>query len=1145
MKITAALGRNNRPLPLSKVNLITPTCQRSVTSRLACSVGVAHLNAIVANNYMHLRDGVMLDKEYESRLSDVINAFDRVASRIPSTIARSINANRTFYSRLRTKSGLYGVPSDVISRLLLTHGSPFDQFTYHMIGALVSNHVHFLISNLATDSYAKSFSALVGDLDNRVMDYLKLASYDGGAADTKRDRYAVIASSHISTVRGIIMSVLEDYIAGVAGTEDKVISSTQSQGLSGDDPALIADAIKVMKVQLFAYFAICASHMDKYAHRVQESMALTFLQGMPQEATAFYSGNDDEKVDLFNLGLFYTEEEAEDITPISNHSIGGKPLYEYTLPADQYKSAGYTSFMAIVMKESQLNEKEVNKMFDSMGISQKDMASVIQQLFDVSSRLVRGSTISEVLATGIHDHVNRLQASLNSYLNLMTTLLGATQDAARLAVKEFLGSPDWKDSLAGLIYNHAVLGVGAKPLDLADKFNALTLSKDGVVGNIKAGHFDITVVRDPISLSASNGASNSRINVTSFGNPFEDAYFRYGSGGNLDGLDLDGKAGNSETKESILLGETQRSTNALFGLIDLIGASVNATTAFLAKGDLKAYDNQTVEFANTLLPTNIINFLSDGSKLRNVSKQSGLTLASDYSISRDAKDAVIDQLGIIDAAIVAAFNIVGNTVLCAAGARVAPAVDILKGIDDIRKQRAEILNTSNLYLPANDESDLAFTDCFSTVSKVVEDVFGLVVDNDLPSAEGAVQASITVPIGVDVSAKDMIRIFGDILGTFDAHKRLKDGKRKLLSYADRFNIQKRGKDANLKLGASGFSALWNEFKSNDFSSFGQETTATSFSNILSSSILLSKFKNGSASSFVTRSPEEARITGILPLSHLKEKSPKELVNLGVSTDLRIASNMFKFLDASIVSASSDIPKSVGKLLALATSGRDVQRFTVTGGSITDLATMDSVINGTSAFAVVEAFDTIVRPASISIANFKFLDYKTFFGSTSEDLLYNVLDHLGINPTAQLSFAEAQVLLTYNIARQHDYQYPITNKMMASELVFGEVYTYLDLLTIEPTMVKKNDNKLVAHNSCSLFVWSDDLEKQEPTIDLFDIGTKKSVVVADADVIDMSLMDGSVQLAIESSVDLPFGQRLPNGLAENMLLALTDKVEHIF
>lgn len=259
----------------------------------------------------------------------------------------------------------------------------------------------------------------------------------------------------------------------------------------------------------------------------------------------------------------------------------------------------------------------------------------------------------------------------------------------------------------------------------------------------------------------------------------------------------------------------------------------------------------------------------------------------------------------------------------------------------------------------------------------------------------------------------------------------------------------------------------------------------------------------------------------------------------------MVSNMFKFVDASATAGISDKQAAVGRLLSLVTIGNDIQRYSITGMAVNNLIAVDNILNGSSAFASVSPLDNIVRIGSISATNFAHIDLKTFYGSSGDDLLYNILDAIGIYPFGKLSYASAQVLLTYNAIRADDYKYPFVNRISASDIKPGEEYTYMDLLDVSIDHIRKEESIVTSHYSCSVFIWMDSRTRDEASIEVFDVGEKKPLVIADSETVDLSQTDNNVELCIEATVDLPFGQRVSSGLSEQMLLGMANKIEKLF
>lgn len=1140
MRFLAALGRSSRPLSLSNIRLVTPSSQRALTTRVGCSIGVTYLNAAINNNYTSINSAVILDKAFDAKLSDIVTAFDTIASRIPATMAKAVNANKVYFKGIHTKSGMYGIPADVISRLLITYGTEADRLSYFLTGALAALSAHSVLTDAISNGMTDALDGILEKLSSTTDTFFNFATDNGAFQDDLTKRLDVQVGAHMENIRGVILSVLEDFMAGIA-VEASSNSTYGDAGLSNlAQEQLLSEALKACDTQLWYYYALMASQARLSANSVKNDNREALTSRLPLDAAYIITGEDSDAVVLFNHGSASNITDDNSAHPISDFDPNG-PLSEVTLKKQEYSSQGFSAVSAFVesaVARSENSKEDQKKILESIGMTSAQMSKVIAQLFDVASNLSRGNAVSSIVNKGLKATVTSNQVVVQHYITLLTAMLGATEDGARLLVGDFLKSAAWNESLASVFYKHASVGTSLKSMDLSDKFNALTLSKDGLVSAFKAGKVEINVAKDALSLSANSDSSNSRISIMQFGNPFDDAFFRYNTTGASDKQ-------NNEREESIIFTTSSASSNALFALVDVVNSAVGGVTQFISRGDINQLDSDTIAIANELLGPAIVNYLSDATKMRAVGRNSSLVLGNDYTISADARKSVLDLLGVIDASIAAALEVTGSCVVKGCVTRISPAIDILKGLQDINKQRAEIMNATSYYLPGDDEVDATLTDTMNKLHSVLQDVFGITVDQSLPVGQKDTSIAITVPAGVDVSTKDMLRIYSDLLGSFESKKKFSDAKRKLLGAYDRFALQKKNDKANIKMGNSTYALLWDKIKGNDYDVYSSAPIETNFANIVSSSMLLDKLKNGSTSSLTSRGPEELRMTGVMPLSYIKDKSPRQLMSLGLDSDMRMVSNMFKFVDANATQGISDKQQAVGKLLSLVTIGNDIQRYSVTGASVPSLIAVDNILNGADIFSAISPFDNIVRVGSISSSNFSFIDLKTFYGSSGDDLLYNILDAIGIYPYAKLSYSSAQVLLIYNAIRSRDYKYPLMNRIQAKQLEPGREYTYMDLLDVNVDQIRKDDGVITSHYSCNAFMWTDDRMRDVASIDIFDVGEKKPLVIADSETVDLSQVDSNVELCVEAIVDLPFGQKITHGLSEQMLLGMANKIEKIF
>lgn len=1132
MRIKAAIGRNTRSLSLNNIAMITPSSQHSTSMRLATSIGVTYLNGIVNNNYANVASSVSLDNKFNNRLSDLMTSFDTIASRLPSTIARAVNSNKVYFSTLSSKSGVYGVPSEVISKLTLAYGAAEDRFSYYITGAIAAVASRIAIDGV-DDISGFSVKAIMDSIQNAI-NVIDVSGLSGQESSNIEKRIRVMLTSHISSIRGIITSVLEDYVAGSVVSAD----SNDLDGVPTTNLAL-SDALATIESQVWLYFALMVKKARFEAKKIKPQTVVDILASLPAGSITLVQGSDDEVSYVYNLssvesGFMYDENDLTNA--VLKHDYDPEDI-ENEIKTKDYKSQGFASVAEYISSVSSANnEDNANKIFESMGIKRESMNKTISQLYDIADILSSSNDVKSIIHEGLLDMVSATNSAINDYLDMLTSLLGADENGSRLVLNTFLKSATWLDSLGSVFYKHATLGINHKASDLATKFNALTMSKDGVAGDFKVGGIDLSVSKDALMHSNATNGSSSRVYIKEFQNPFDARYFNGSFNGSSD------KA--NEGIKPIISTSPDASSNYLFNIIDVICKSISGTANFLNRGDLSQFDESTREIANELVKYEIINYLSDGMRMKSVARNASLTLGADYTISTDSRKAIIDRLGIIDASLCASIEVINTAIMKANAVRISSGLDVLKGFLDINSQREKIQGMTAYYIPGDEKIDTTLLDLITRLNTITTDVFGVSISTDIPTGSKEFALSITVPAGCDVSANDMIRTYSDLFGSYESDKKIKDSKRKLLSTYDRFSIIKKDKDANIKMGSSAFATLWGKAEKGLNSSLSFETSQNSFASIVASSILLGKLKNGSVSSYVTRGPEEARMTGILPLSFIKDKTPRKLLEAGIDVDLRLVSNMFKFVNYNMSNGVSDKERAVGNILSLVTVGSDIQRFKASGYDLSALTAVDNVLNGSEAFSVVQPLDSIVRLGSISSVNFNKIDLRTYYGSSGDDLLFNILDDLGIYPQAELSYSAAQVLLIYNQSRVSDYKYPFINRIDSSFLKPGEKYTYTDLLDVRTDAIRSEDGKLTNHFSCSIFIWTSDYLDDSSQMEILDIGEKKPVVIADMNIIDLSQIDNNVELCLESSVDLPFGQRIVPGVGEQMLLSLANRLETI-
>lgn len=1113
MKILAALGRSSRPLNLKNVRMIIPSSQQSLSTRMATSVGVEYLNAIINNNNVKLASEASLDKKFDSRLSQLLTSFDLVASRLPLTLAKGANATRSYYTKMKNSVGMHGIPVDVISRLTLIYGGDADRFLYYAIGATSSTRAYDALQQGQLDFLSNDgLDAIINTVEVANSNFSPAIDFNG-KSDFVRSKIITVGAAHVSNLKNIVLSVLEDY---AAGQDELMEAADQPDSIRGK-------LVNAILKEFVEYYKLMASKALEFSKSANSIGNLDVFASVDDDVTLFASFSEKEAVAYFNdKAKGPNGEEAFSV-------IDNLDIKRGSSEDGEYSSYGYKVISSFIDTISVKDfTKQTSRDLADVGIDPKAITLAVNQLYSIASRLSGASSIKTVMDDGVITAVQKLSAAIDRYQTLVTSLLGGTEDGARISVSEFMQSAEWNDSLGSIFYKFAVVGVNQKTTTVADKFNALSLSKDGYVGDFKAGDVKITVSKDELPLSGSLNGSNARVAISKMPNPLE---LR------------DSKS--NETSSNIIPMDHAAGLDPLQWITKDISDHIGGLSEFILRGSLKHLSGNTVAVADDLLRIELVNALSDSTKMRNIARNGTLSLARDFTISADARKAVLDTVGIIDAALCASIDTIGSVIMKASLLNLSPSLDFLKGLLDINSQRGDIAKLTSYYIPGSEEDDLAFSDFYKKIDSIIQSIYGVSLSHSLPSIQSDTSIFVTVPSGVDMSANDLLGAYNDVAGMFDGKKKFADARRRIMGMYDRYSILKKGENASLKMGASAFAVRWDNVVRTDSANVIIESSNTSFANIVSSSILMDKLKNGSVSSLVTRGPEQARMTGILPLSYLRNRSSRKLIDLGLDSDLMLTANMFKFVDANLIHGMTNKEKAVGKLLSLVTAGKDIQRYRATGPVVLEMAELDAVLNSTGVFSMIEPFNDIVRLPSINSSNFANIDLRTFYGSSGDDLLYNILDSIGIYPYSSLNYGAAQVLLTYNAIRQDDYKYPFRNRLSLDKLEYGQEYTFTDLLDVNQDMLRSEGGKITGHFSCSVFIWSDLNKQANSGVDVIDVAEKRPLVVADSDVLDLTEVEGNIELCMEAEVDLSFGYRLSSGLSEQMLLGMAAKIESLF
>lgn len=1137
--VDVALRVGAKPIAAENIVVIRPTTERSNLNKAVLDIASAMFQGIENNLYASISSNSHIDKTFDHTLTNLAGSFDSILGRIPMSIASKRNVALSFFNGIasnRVQSSV-PMPTDLFMKLSWKGRNSAEVAEYYVVGIVAAleglafcadminkssagGSVKDLYASLSKYSDGYFFSEVLAGID-------KAVNFSADRADATGMFSSIYSYDHARTVCTMVASVIELHV-----NSNDAAKSTYSS-LSSDILTAVVSYAKTLLERLAA--------IDK------TDQVVAFL----------------ETVSYINLLVQEKEGGEKTIVEFDSMVVGllNGSLYPYSIDSYDYRNDN----TVIKVLEGDLNfqyeDEQMSKMIDEikgktgdssffdgikdLKIQDSKVTAFIAHLVDLYASLQRTSPMDVQKSFSLSKHVTNMNALVNSYGALLTSLLGADENTAKSAMADFLTSNSWLNSYASTLYGLAVSGYSTRASDVATMLNLYTIGKDGVSASLKARHLNITIHKDPITFVSNKQLANAVVDYK-----IDDSF-------GLDSLQSqdisNGKQnankGENGLAEQIISTLAGKGTDVLSLHVDEIISTYNGVVDFIKTGSLNSISARIDRIASEILPYLLVNTACDPYVLQSVGRNAGLIVGSSYTISADAKKAVLDRLGIVDAAISSHAGVINKAIIMAAKVVMSYHMDAIKSMHSVLVNKNLVQSKTGFVMNVTDADSMEFERLCVKLEDMCAELLG-----ERLSARGTTWAessdttdSIDIEGigGVDNSAYDIIRNFNASFDRFDTDVLLKTNSRKLLFSSEKFKAVKIAKDTSIRIGGKVYAVVWNDAaRSHDMMS-NVESVQYNFSDIMSTGILANYLSNDSVANLMHRGPSAARMTAELKLSDMNDRSWSDIDQDGVTKGRKTVHDFLRTLTKikADVSSKSEAVQA-GEIVSSLASMTKLTKFSVSGIEVGGKNDAVTLYNNLKNNPVIIGLDMIVKPDLISVSTFKAVELTTVVAPSSKDLLFSILSKLGINPYQTLSRIDILVLDTYLSVREMEPDFPVKrSKFLLNLLSYGDKSGLDDNHRLSDLMEVKSDSTgSIGSGSLSLYtayfyLWNDSELDTVADVMLIDRGRNIASVAHDSNLMNIDTSGSDIRACLEISTKVNFGERVDPKEATNYLIRL--------
>lgn len=1088
MKTFAVLNTGISSHAVHDLQSVTVDKQGSLYSKSLVKIATALHGASLRQNYANVIYGSHLDAATRNRLVDVSSRIDAVLGSLPASIAMN-TASRFYKSWSMNDAAKRMSNPSALARAIILRMDGKEGIVVDIIVRTVAN---------------EGLIASLSQLNTMLKDKAINITWDDGIQK---------AYQSIDEQEALLLQAAED--VGVKtfirawNVRTKGLVGTIIKQMELDGVAKVSKLITNLCSMLVItnIFPKNVRHLVKLADRTVIMSRLGTMMDLSEvESKLEMLSNNTRVVEKDDLmaALVSDGDEFSHSWAIQNPDLKVSEHIS-SIFIDQSWHSIIDGFFVDIDNFADLDQKEFLSNLTKVGLDGRQIGRYVGHMLEFDSNYSSGDFYA-ISRRDVSLSIRSIEQLVKRYKTLLISLNGATEDVARLAVSEFLKSPEWNNDAAHLFMIFAKHGFDDTTHNYLSSINEITglLGTNVVRWSTAAGSFDLIqkVRLDP----------DMRKVVSAEMHVLEDSKSDHK------------KAVSSEVSSfHDALADTSRPSSYDGGLRMDIRRIVDDLVLFLGSGAINSTSDVCKSVMNDVYDMSLVNSLFNPETSRRISRNQGLTLGSSYAISPDARKAVMDQLGMIDECILHSAQLLTSSFESYLNICVGKLLDRLSTYRHIAKFSSDLGKALRIHIHSDD----------TIVASIEEIMTALSHRFGIKSTTSDTKWNV-IPVtgGKTAEVRTIISDYNRLAGHYDGSKMLKDVARHFSFELKRLDFLRLGNESDIKNGDNIFSVLWKWTASNLPEVV--DSDAFKVSSMLRTSILHDNIKKNLLDSSIVRTSTSANL-----LTKLVHKAPTvhpALLSLG---------GMYWSMIKKLIEHSDSIER--GNFADLASDIQSLNRLQVYS---VDINPSDSIIDKkvlqsyslsgflSPLFAIVD--DDL--DADDFSSDFELISIK---GSDRENLTYNILHRLGIDPYSRLNKFERLFLVTHIRSKESHHNYPLRLKEGYKDMLDadGDI-AWMDLLTANH--VASLDGTFFHTNALVVtFLYRKNRESlHNGKLIVVDSSRTVSVYYSDGGTVDSNSLGLGGSLYLEVVMDKLIGEPMSYEERYNMFTTLISELDRI-
>lgn len=1152
MKRTLALKLGNKPISANRMVVVKANTVHSNTNQIAVSYFQEMYNGIENNLYADISSKSLAEDKYMDVISELATEFDKIIGRIPNLMSMNYAKVRRYLFDVKKSTGIAHLPSNLMLSIANLSGISSNSLEYYVNGPLVS--IFAII-------YLKDFFTNVENLESKsfadVSSLINKMRMEGYAHKIIQSCLMVKKANETMNKKKpfITETIIHNHVSVINSITDDIVNAAVYSSLDGDtifeSKSLLSDIIHHIK----EYALLCASGLQSSAKELNvDSSSFSHLSDIQFDKDTNWLNVKESKLKtiLAETGnQMYAAMAQNNEVNVESYDLN-KNFFDDIMGA--YKP-NFTNTALANLRYSIMSEEENGRLIladiKALGLTNNDLMKFITYLFDMFESLGKSSPLSNQKSLSITEHINKLNNVSKAYLRFLTSLVGADDNNSRLFLSDFLKNGDWLESFSSTLFGNSIIGKSARIIDLSEMLKSFTTAKDGVSSQISTKYFDLALHKDPlVSLSSKMlGGCTTEFNIS-------EEYLS---------SDVSKSIFSDKTKSSSKAEDVFKSNDLGVQIehiaqgqgSDLLSSSLNNISViydslfkFLNSGNPNDIPFAVQEMADSIMPYVLTNFISDPKIMASIGKQSGLILGEDFTISQDARKAILDRVGIIDSAITHYCVAIEKAITLAYKMVLAVEYDKISTIDSIMQARTELMDKANFRVNVAEMDVVSFDAIVNSLDTLANDVFGggLSARSKAVVSDSSESLFIAGIGGATNSAYESIKAFNRIFDRFDSNTIMKLNKRKVEYVADKFTLLRTSAKHSLRTGGMIWNNLWLKGREITQSHATISESNYNLSDIMSASIISDHMVNSGIAELVHRGPSQARLTSVVKLTSLVETESsnrlKDITTRGRFTVMEFLRKVVK----SVAFKKNNHLEQIGAIAASLSKMSRQTKYVVNGVKMGSESAASMIFASYKNQVIINRMDLIVQNDLISMKTFPAIDLKTISAPTENDVTFNLLRSLGLNPYSMVRGLDAVTLLTYVSVRMQEKDFPFVPSSALKRLIqtgdaLGDIQL-INAVNVKKNLVKSSGSSLINYYYANVYVWDEAQLSEEDSFVLLDSSVNLPTIVADGQI---AMVDGSssnITACAEVEVDINYGEIIQDRDATSYLMGIVEELNKL-